>query len=32
LQLRADTQGLGSYAHRFDHLAETRGKPGEKGH
>jgi len=32
LQLRADTQGLGSYAHRFDHLAETRGKPGEKTH
>jgi elongation factor G len=30
LQLRADTQGLGSYTHRFDHLAETRGKPGEK--
>jgi elongation factor G len=32
LQLRADTQGLGSYTHRFDHLAETRGKPGEKAH
>ncbi len=32
LQLRADTQGLGSYTHRFDHLAETRGKPGEKVH
>ena len=31
LQLRADTTGLGSYAHRFDHLAEARGgKPGEK--
>ena len=31
LQLRADTMGLGSYAHRFDHLAEARGaKPGEK--
>ncbi|MGB2731209.1 MAG: elongation factor G, partial [Methylovirgula sp.] len=32
LQLRADTQGLGSYTHRFDHLAESRGKPGEKAH
>ncbi|HKH81052.1 MAG TPA: elongation factor G [Methylovirgula sp.] len=32
LQLRADTTGLGSYAHRFDHLAEARGKPGEKAH
>jgi elongation factor G len=31
LQLRADTTGLGSYAHRFDHLAEARGgKAGEK--
>ena len=32
LQLRADTQGLGNYVHHFDHLAEARGKPGEKGH
>ncbi len=32
LQLRADTMGLGSYAHHFDHLAEARGRPGDKGH
>lgn len=26
LQLRSDTQGLGSYTHFFDHLAEAHGK------
>jgi elongation factor G len=28
LELRGQTQGLGTYRHRFDHLAESRGKPG----
>jgi elongation factor G len=26
LELRGQTQGLGSYRHRFDHLAEARGR------
>jgi elongation factor G len=26
LDLRGQTQGLGSYRHRFDHLAESRGR------
>jgi elongation factor G len=30
LQLRADTSGLGSYRHAFDHLAEAHGKLAEK--
>ena len=24
IELRSQTQGLGSYTHRFDHLAEAR--------
>ncbi|HLH12695.1 MAG TPA: elongation factor G [Methylovirgula sp.] len=32
LQLRAETTGLGSYAHHFDHLAEVRAGPGQKSH
>jgi elongation factor G len=26
IELRSQTQGLGSYVHRFDHLAEARGR------
>jgi elongation factor G len=26
IELRSQTQGLGSYTHRFDHLAEARGR------
>jgi len=26
IELRSQTQGLGSYVHHFDHLAETRGR------
>ncbi|HYI82501.1 MAG TPA: elongation factor G [Acetobacteraceae bacterium] len=26
IELRSQTQGLGSYTHRFDHLAEVRGR------
>ncbi|MDJ0387510.1 elongation factor G [Roseomonas sp. E05] len=26
IELRSQTQGLGSYVHRFDHLAEVRGR------
>jgi elongation factor G len=29
LELRGQTQGLGTYTHRFDHLAESRG--GDRG-
>ena len=25
IELRSQTMGLGSYTHRFDHLAEARG-------
>jgi elongation factor G len=28
LELRGMTLGLGTYTHRFDHLAESRGRPG----
>jgi elongation factor G len=28
LELRGQTQGLGTYRHRFDHLAESRGAEG----
>lgn len=28
LELRGQTQGLGTYRHRFDHLAESRGRAG----
>jgi elongation factor G len=28
LELRGQTLGLGTYTHRFDHLAENRGRQG----
>jgi elongation factor G len=30
IELRSQTMGLGSYTHRFDHLAEARGRKVEK--
>ena len=30
VELRSKTMGLGSYTHRFDHLAEARGRLAEK--
>jgi elongation factor G len=30
VELRSLTMGVGSFAHRFDHMQELQGRPAEK--